>query len=277
MQLNNSNNKAKKPRVGIFGITGCMGCQLSFLYQEGFLEMLEKIELVSFPQVEEHFRIGEYDIVFLEGTVVDKKDLKIVKELREKTKLLVALGSCATDGNIPCIKNFLDKEMVERAVYKTTGHMGLVRPVPIDKHVRVDYYIRGCPADRAEITQFIKDMLVGKEFKLYEKSVCHECTLQENMCLLEDGKDCLGPVTFGNCSVMCPHYGFACIGCRGPYTDSNFEKFFKILHTKGFSQDYIDKIMNKFAGLGFREMVEKSRAKEEKGIPGGMVCPPIKK
>jgi len=261
-----------KPKVGIFGITGCMGCQLSFLYQENILEIINKIDLVSFPQIEEKFILKNYDMVFLEGTVADKRDLEFVKKLREKTKILVALGSCATDGNVPCIKNFMNREEVEGAVYKTTDHLNPIEPVPVDKHVKVDYYIRGCPADEAEIVQFIKDILSGKEFKVYEKSVCHNCNLQENSCLLEEGKDCLGPITFGNCSVMCPHYGFTCIGCRGPYTDANFEKFFKILHVHGFKQDYIDKIINKFAGIRYKELIEKGRG----GTLQTAQCPPIR-
>lgn len=267
-----------KAKVGIFGITGCMGCQLSFLYQDNLLDILDKFDLAAFPVIKEENKMGLFDIVFLEGTIVDKKDLEFVKNIRKKTKLLVALGNCATDGNIPSIKNFLDKNQVEKAVYRTTDHLKTIDPVPIDKHVRVDYYIRGCPADRAEITQFIKDFLAGKEFKLYEKSICHDCTLQENGCLLEAGQDCLGPITFGNCSVMCPHYGFRCISCRGPYTDSNFDKFFKILHVSEFKQEYIDTIINKFAGLKYHELIEKEKAKrEEKKESGALVCPPTKK
>ena len=50
-----------KPKVGIFGITGCMGCQLSFLYQENILESINKIDLVSFPQIEEKFILIEME------------------------------------------------------------------------------------------------------------------------------------------------------------------------------------------------------------------------
>ncbi len=265
-----------KPKLGVFGITGCMGCQLSFLYQEGILDILDKVDLVSFPQIQEKFNIRLYDAVFIEGTIVDKKDLELIKRIRKKTKVLVAFGSCATDGNIPCIKHFAE-EGIEKRVYKKTEHLKSIEPAPIDKHVRVDYYIRGCPADRDEITQFIKDMLAKKEFRLYEKSVCHNCTLQENGCLLEAGQDCLGPITFGNCSVMCPHYGFRCIGCRGAYTDLNYEKFCKILHVNGFKQDYIDKIINKFAGLKYRELIEDRETKKaEKKESQAMVCPPTK-
>lgn len=239
-----------------------MGCQLSIMYQAELFGILEKIELTAFPVIKGKNQKGPFDIIFLEGTIVSRKDLKIVKELRKKTRVLVAIGSCATDGCVPQIKNFMKN--VEKSVYNKTGHLGAIDPVPLDRHVKVDYYIRGCPVDKIEFLNFVKDVLLGKDFKTYEKPVCHECNLQENNCLLEQGKACLGPITFGDCSVMCPHLGFRCIGCRGPYTDANLNKFFIVLEEVGLTIEEAKKMMNKFAGLKISDMIEE-------GIKQGVV------
>ena len=88
-----------KLKVGIYGITGCMGCQLNILYQEEFLKILELIDLRSFPVGKgKNDDKSELDIIFLEGVVVTEEDLKTVKVLRKRTKTLVAIGACATDG-----------------------------------------------------------------------------------------------------------------------------------------------------------------------------------
>ena len=173
------------------------------------------------------------------------------------------MGACATDGCVPAIRNFMDKNQVQKVVYHDkTRHLKIVDPTPLDKHVKVDYYIRGCPMDKVEFLQFMKSVLMGKEFHIRERPICHECNLQGNACLLEQGKECLGPVTFGNCSVMCPHFGAPCIGCRGPYPDANFEAYFKIMEKKGYSRKHIMQRLNKYAGIKFKELIEKEHGDE---------------
>lgn len=265
-----------KLKVGIFGITGCMGCQLSILFQKELFCILDKIDLIACPMAKGKNIVKNFDIVFMEGTIVDKKDLNFVRDIRKKTKILVAIGACATDGCIPQIKNFMDKKKVEKTVYKKTEHIKSIDPVPLDKYVPVDYYIRGCPMDKEEFLQFIKDILLGKEFWNYEKPICHTCTLQENKCLLQHGILCLGPITYGNCSVMCPHYGFGCIGCRGPYTDANFEKYFVLLEEMKIKpKEAIDRV-NKYAGLRIKELMEKNIKGGNTKSKFGLACPPIK-
>ena len=36
---------------------------------------------------------------------------------------------------------------------------------------------------------------------------------------------------------MCPHENYGCFGCRGPYSDANFEAYFKLLESKGIPKD----------------------------------------
>jgi len=244
-----------KLKVGIYGLTSCMGCILSVFYEEHFFEVLEKIDLVSCPRLKQNNNHGPLDIIFVEGTVVSRLDLKMLKDLRKRAKTLVAIGSCATDGCIPQIKHFRQK--IEKLVYPRTDHLKSIPPTPLDKHVKVDYQLRGCPVDKEEFISFIKDLLAKKQFNTFEKPICHKCTLQENNCLLEEGKFCMGPITTGDCSVMCPHLKFGCIGCRGPYTDANLEKFIIRLEENGISPKDSKRLINKFAGIKLRDMLEK--------------------
>lgn len=250
----------KKLRVGIYGITGCMGCQLNILYQKELLDILEAVDLKAFPVGKQNNIHKNLDIVFLEGVVVDEKDLEELKEIRANTKMLVAIGACATDGCVPAIKNFMNNKNLDPSVFEEDEfkkYKGL-NPMPIDEYVKVDHYIYGCPMDKAEFLKFIKQTLLGKEFKVYQKPICHECNLRERGCLLESGVECLGPVTFGNCSVMCPQENYPCVGCRGPYDDANFEAYFKLLEEKGIPKETIFAHLSRFAGVKFkRQMCKK--------------------
>ncbi len=249
-----------KPKVGIYGITGCMGCQLNILYQKDIMGLLEAVDLAAFPVGKEiNDDHNDFDIIFLEGVVVTEKDLEDLRKLRVKTKKLIAIGACATDGCVPAIKNFVNNKNVTLSVYKEDElkQMGSVNPMPIDEFVEVDGYIRGCPMDKAEFLEFLKQTLLGKDFKQYEKPICYECNLREVGCLLEKGIECMGPVTFGNCSVMCPEQQYGCIGCRGPYTDTNFKAYFKLLEDKGLSKQVIFSHLNRFAGVKFQRLIDK--------------------
>ncbi|MCA9459572.1 MAG: hypothetical protein KC550_03420 [Nanoarchaeota archaeon] len=256
----NKNNK--KLKVGIFGITGCMGCQLNILYQKDLMELLDAVNLAAFPVGKEVNDVDDdFDIIFLEGVVVNEEDLEQLKKLRVRTKKLVAIGSCATDGCVPAIKNFINNKNAETSVYKEEElkEMHSLDPMPIDEFVKVDAYIRGCPMDKQEFLQFMKQTLLDKDFKVYEKPICYECNLKERGCLLEEGIECMGPITFGNCSVMCPHENYGCFGCRGPYTDSNFEAYFKLLESKGIPKETIFRHINRFAGVKYQRLMDKER------------------
>lgn len=263
----------KKLKVGIYGITGCMGCQLNILYQRELLDIINAVDLISFPVGCEVNDIDhDFDIIFLEGVVVNEEDLEELKKLRVRTKKLVAIGACATDGCVPAIKNFVNNKNVELSVYQESElkEMHSLDPMPLDEFVKVDGYIRGCPMDKAEFLQFVKQTLLGKDFKVYEKPICAECNLREVGCLLEKGIECLGPVTFGNCSVMCPQEQYGCIGCRGPYEDANFEAYFELLKGKGIPKKTIFSHLNRFAGIKFQRLMEKQ--KEDMEMKGDHAC-----
>ncbi len=255
-------SEKEKLKVGIFGITGCMGCQLNILYQKDLMTILSAVNLAAFPVGKElNIEDDDFDIIFLEGVVVNQKDLTELKKYRNMTKKLVAIGACATDGCVPAIKNFVNNKNVELSVYSEDELKTLnsLDPRPIDDFVKVDGYIRGCPMDKLEFLNFMKQTLLEKDFKIYEKPICYECNLRERGCLLEKGIECLGPVTYGNCSVMCPMDNYPCVGCRGPYPDANYEAFFKLLKLKGVSHDKVFSHLNRFAGIKFqRAMLKQS-------------------
>lgn len=249
--------KNKKLKIGIYGITGCMGCQLNILYQKEILDILNAIDLKSFPVGKEKNVENEvFDIIFLEGVVVNQKDLSELKHLRTKTKKLIAIGACATDGCVPALKNFTKRTSLKVIPDPSPHQKNELPPSPLDDHVQIDGYIRGCPMDKAEFLQFIKQTLLGKAFKTYEKPICHECNLRERGCLLEEGLECLGPITYGNCSIMCPIENYPCIGCRGPYSETNFQAYFKLLEQKGIPKETILNHINRFAGVKFTRMME---------------------
>ncbi|MEK7242303.1 MAG: hypothetical protein AAB048_05985, partial [Planctomycetota bacterium] len=89
-----------KPRIAFFSFSCCEGCQLMVLnLEEDLLALAEHVDIVSFREaMTEHS--DDYDIVFIEGSITTPSDLEAVKKLRERAKVVVALGACATMGGV---------------------------------------------------------------------------------------------------------------------------------------------------------------------------------
>lgn len=246
--------KNTKPAVGFYDLTGCNGCLLSFLFnEEELLDLAAHIDIKAFRFVKDIKDDKQLDIAFVEGLVASNDDLDILKSVRSRTKVLVALGTCACTGCIPAYRNFIDPSKYSGLVYDKLKELRDTPATPINDHVMVDYYIPGCPPDKKQILSFIKDVLLGKRPQEYDKPVCFECRLNQNRCLLDDGKMCLGPITRGGCDSICTNGGLECWGCRGPTPDANIPLMIKLLEEKGFTKEHIKQRLRTFAGL----MIEK--------------------
>jgi coenzyme F420-reducing hydrogenase gamma subunit len=261
-QIGNRRKKhgRKKIRVGMYGITGCAGCQLTVLFaKDRILDLLDMIDFVAVPFIKgkNEFK-GKLDVVLMEGLVASKEDLERLKKIRARTKILIGVGACATHGCVPAMRNFMNEPEVQRAAYAKVDYLNSLDATPIDKHIKVDYYLPGCPPDENEIISVLKDIVLGYEPRIVRTPVCVECTKLEIPCLLEQGKACLGPVTRGGCNAICTQAGHECTGCRGPSEDANIKAYIKALQDKGFSREDIEKRLHTYAGFAVDELEKKA-------------------
>lgn len=244
--------KDRKLKVGFHGIAGCAGCLLSAVFNEdAILELLSHVELQAFPLLKEVNVNENFDVVFMEGLVACKDDLDMLKKIRENTGFLIALGSCAHTGCIPAYRHFVAKEDLKHLIYKKRDFNKDLEPTPLSAHVKVDYTIPGCPPDRGEIVRFILGAVLGKIPLPYMDPVCVECRRNGNLCVLDLGKMCLGPLTRGGCESVCVNGGYECWGCRGHIEDPNIEAFIDLLKENGFSEKEILQRMRSFIGKEF--------------------------
>jgi len=249
--------KTKKLKVGIFGISGCAGCLLTMLYEDCFKEIIKLVDIKAFPFIKQDNYDGDFDYVFIEGTVCFDKDILVINELRKRAKKIVAFGACACVGGVPSMKNFMNKEKTMKFVYPVYNHLNAEDPTPIDMHIKVDYYLPQCPPDKKEILEFVKAIATGREFQPCIDPVCLECRKKGNLCILNEGKMCLGPITAGGCDALCPTNSVTCYGCRGPTKDANPKAFINLLKEKGYNEKAIHNKIETFAGLDFKEDLEK--------------------
>lgn len=247
-----------KLKVGVYGITGCAGCLLSILFEDCFKQLVELVDIKSFPMIKNDSYEGDFDYVFIEGTVCFDEDIIMLNKLRKKAKYIVALGACSCLGGVPTIKNFLNNEKTIEFVYNKYNHLKPEPPTPIDMHIKVDYYLPQCPPNKEEILEFIKCIATNREFKPNKEPVCFECRKKANPCLLDKGEICLGPVTNAGCNALCPSNNTICYGCRGPTKDANFKAYLEMLNQMGYTKENMQDKMKTFSGLQFKEQLKEA-------------------
>jgi coenzyme F420-reducing hydrogenase gamma subunit len=242
---------SEKLKVGILDITGCNGCVLSVAFNEDeVLDIFNLVDVVEYRFVSDPVEEKpEFDIVLMEGMVAAPHEIEFLKEVRARTRVLVALGTCAHTANIPAYRKWAPPENLARLQFEKTEDIADMQPMPLDAYVKVDATIPGCPPNRREVLEVIKNLVIGKGYRPYTMPVCVECRRNNNACLLEFNKPCLGPITTGGCFAICVNAGLECWGCRGQTADANLDAQMKMLEGKGFKREFIIERMRTFVGL----------------------------
>ena len=249
-----------KPKVGIYGLTSCAGDQLVLLNcEDELLEIVGAVDIKFFPMaMTGNDEKCPLDIAFVEGSVVQPEDEDMLKKLRERAKLLIAIGTCAVWGGIPAMKNEISREELKMQVYGPAGKFfNIIQAQPLSSFVKVDLVITGCPIEKEQLLQGIASLLHGDLPRLPNYAVCTDCKMAEYPCMLvEKGQLCLGPITVAGCKACCPSYGQPCRGCRGPVEDANVASEVKVLKEKGFSLVDIQNRLRTFAATAESLKVE---------------------
>jgi len=194
-----------------YAFSSCAGCDVALVnLGEKLLSLSEKVEFVYWTtatdfKMEDLKRQKELDIAIAAGAIRTSEHEELVKLLRQKSKLLIALGSCACFGGIPSLANLYDKNKLLNTIYAESptsskkndvpqpltkvGKMELTIPElqkwcnPVDFATDVNVYVPGCPPQEGTMDWFVntineyyqtrstpKGMVLASE-----KSLCDTC------------------------------------------------------------------------------------------------------
>jgi len=233
-----------KPRIGIFSFTSCEGCSLAILEcEDQLLDIVGAVDIVNFREGMTE-KSEEVDIAFVDGSLSTHHDLEEMKRIREFSKVVVAIGACAHTAGVTAMKNDLNLAEAKRLVYgEQSDHFDSIPARPLSAEVKVDYALPGCPMDRTEFLRLVKEVLMGKEFRLPNYPVCVECRTNGTVCLWERGLDCMGVVARAGCGAICPSFSDPCEACRGFVDDPNTQAHEEVLQKAGKT---VQEIMHRY-------------------------------
>lgn len=213
-----------RPTIAVWKFASCDGCQLSLLdCEDELLAVTDRVEIAYFLEATRATVEGPYDLSIVEGSVTTEHDAARIREIRAASRFLMTIGACATAGGVQALRNYADVDDYINIVYATPAYISaLSTSTPISDHVGVDFELRGCPIDRRQLLEVIIAHLSGRRPNVPGHSVCVECKLRGNVCVMvAQGTPCLGPITHAGCGALCPSYARGCYGCFGPAEDPN--------------------------------------------------------
>jgi coenzyme F420-reducing hydrogenase gamma subunit len=228
--------RARKPKLAVFKLASCDGCQLTLLdCEDELLAIANAVEIAYFPEATRANLPGPYDIALVEGSVTTPHDAVRIQEIRRASKVLVTIGACATAGGIQALRNWRDVRELAAFVYPHPEYLSVLdRATPVASHVLVDFELRGCPIDKRQLLETLSALVAGREPAVPTYAVCVECKERGTPCLMvTSDAPCLGPVTRAGCGALCPSFGRSCYGCFGPQEAPNTVALASILATQG--------------------------------------------
>jgi len=211
-----------KPKLAMYWASSCGGCDIAVLnIHEKILEVDANFEVVFWPVAMdakykdvEAMPDGSILLTLFNGAIRNDENAHIARLLRQKSKLLVAFGSCANEGCMPALANLSDvNEIVDTAFSTITTdnpqnlrpqtsytmpegdiHIPTLYPVvrTLDQVVKVDYYIPGCPPESHQIAAVIDTIVAVLQGKAElppagsvlgggNSTVCDECARKRDV------------------------------------------------------------------------------------------------
>ena len=217
-------NPEKKIKLAVWKLTSCDGCQLRLLnVEDRFLSIAGEVAFARFPEGFRKVARGRYDISLVEGSVSTPRDARLVQQIRRQSRVVVAMGACATSGGIQALRNFNDAGKWMRMVYPSPDTIDILKKsTALSDHIHVDHELRGCPINPEQLIEVISACRQGRKPSLPTHSLCQECKRMGHVCVtVAAGVPCMGPVTQAGCGAICPAVGRGCYGCFGPCDTAN--------------------------------------------------------
>ncbi len=201
-----------KLKIALYWGAACGGCDVAVLdTHEYILELAAEADILFWPIAVdgkyadvEALPDGALDATLFSGAVRNAENEDVAHLLRRKSKLLVALGSCAAFGGIPGLANACSREEILERVYLDNptieeGNRTVPRThVPVNGTdlelpsfyprvwrladvVEVDYVVPGCPPVPEQVREVLATLASGTlppkgaVLGAAEKALCDEC------------------------------------------------------------------------------------------------------
>jgi F420-non-reducing hydrogenase small subunit len=201
-----------KVKIALYWAASCGGCDIATLgINEKILKLAEVADIVFWPVAMdvkyadvEKMADKSIDACLFNGAIRNAENEHMARLLRDKSKLMIAYGSCAHEGCIPGLSNFYNRQLTFDRVYvETPSTENPERIFPSTKvkvpegeleipefydtvktlaqTVDVDYVVPGCPPEEKTTWLALEALISGNlppkgtVINYVVKAICDEC------------------------------------------------------------------------------------------------------
>ena len=211
-----------KPKFAMYWAASCGGCEIAVLnIGEKILDVDANFDVAFWPvAMDAKYKDVEAMpdksilLTLFNGGIRNKENEEIAHLLRHKSQILVAFGSCASEGCIPGLANLSSTQDIYKTVYHTVSTENPANFEPqyeyempegilytpefypvlktLDQVVPVDYYMPGCPPESHQIAAVVELVIkvlhgeatlppAGATIGAGVSTVCDDCPRQRNV------------------------------------------------------------------------------------------------
>ena len=140
---------AQKIKIGWFAFSCCEDntIVMTEVLNDHWEEWKQLVDFRYMPVLKSKNIFDEFDIAFVEGAIASPAHEERVKDIRQRSKKLVAVGSCAVTGMPSGQRNSFTKEQQEDIQFLIDRFGSLPKVLKVSDVVPVDVEIAGCPMD----------------------------------------------------------------------------------------------------------------------------------
>jgi NAD-reducing hydrogenase small subunit len=164
-----------RKRLATMWLDGCSGCHMSLLdLDEALVTISQRVNLVYSPLVDARTYPHDVDVALVEGAVGTEEDIEKIRLVRERTRILVALGDCAVTANVTGARNPVPVQAIFERIYVDGADVDKGMPaapalpillkhaVPLHDVVKIDLHVPGCPPSAATIEFVLTELIAGR-------------------------------------------------------------------------------------------------------------------
>ena len=155
-------SQAKKLRLGWFSFTCCEDSTIVMteLMNEHFFTWKKLLDIRHAKVLQTKNVLDELDVAFVEGAISGKDQLEKLKKIREVSKKLVAIGSCAVTGYPSAQRNLFDEQTTAEIKPILEKFEYTDKVLKLDEVVKVDAFVPGCPMEEEKFLSLLNSLLL---------------------------------------------------------------------------------------------------------------------
>lgn len=154
-------NESKKLRIGWFSFTCCEDSTIMMteLMNEHFFEWKKVIDFRHIKVLKSKNVLDELDVAFVEGAISSLAQAERLKKIREVSKKIVAIGSCAVTGFPSAQRNLFDEKTKAEIQPILDKFQYSDKVMKLNEVVTVDAIVPGCPMDTDKFLSLLNQVL----------------------------------------------------------------------------------------------------------------------